>query len=75
MLRTYVVTEYECEDIEKLHSMNNQEVAEILEEIKRGWMPQNYTIHGEVGKVYSEDEYINSKLHIAINKAIMSLRS
>ena len=75
MARTYTVTEYEFEDIEELHSMSNKEVAEILEGIKRGWMPQNYFIHGEVGKVYSEEEYYNAKLHIAINKAIMLLKN
>ena len=45
MARTYTVTEYEFEYIEELHSMSNKEVAEILEGIKRGWMPQNYFIH------------------------------
>ena len=37
-------------------------------------MPQTYVIHGEEGKTYSEDEYDNAKLHIAINKAILLLR-
>ena len=74
MARTYTITEYDAEDIEELHSMSNEEVADVLEGIKRGWLPQSYIIHGEEGKVYSEDEYDNAKLHIAINKAILCLR-
>ena len=73
-MKKYVITEYEAEDIEELHSMNNEEVANTLEHIKRGYMPQTYVIHGEKGKTYSEDEYDNAKLHIAINKAILLLR-
>ena len=72
-MRTYTVTEYDEEDIEKLHGMSNKEVAEVLQGIKRGWLPQNYDIHGIVGKTYSEDQYEASKLHIAINKAILLL--
>lgn len=63
--------EFQFKDIEELHSMSNEEVANVLEIIKRNWMPQNYIIHGIYGEKYSEDEYNNAKLHIAINKAIM----
>lgn len=73
-MRKYEVIEYEAEDIEELHSMSNEEVANTLEHIKRGWMPQGYVIHGEEGKTYSEDEYGSAKLHIAINKAILLIR-
>ena len=73
-MRKYEVIEYEAEDIEELHSMSNEEVANTLEHIKRGWMPQGYVIHGEEGNTYSEDEYDSAKLHIAINKAILLIR-
>lgn len=73
-MRTYTVTEYDAEDIEALHEMSNKEVADVLEGIKRGWLPQSYEIHATEGKTYSEDIYDASKLHIAINKAIMVLR-
>lgn len=73
-MRKYEVIEYDAEDIEKLHSMSNTDVADALEHIKRGWMPQGYVIHGEEGKTYSEDEYDSAKLHIAINKAILLIR-
>ena len=73
-MRKYEVIEYEVEDIEELHSMSNEEVANTLEHIKRGWMPQEYVIHGEEGKTYSEDEYDSAKLHIAMNKAILLIR-
>ncbi len=70
MARTYTVTEYEKEDIDALVNMSDEEVAECLERIKRGWMPQNYTLYPEPDKTYTEDEYDAARLHMAINKAI-----
>lgn len=70
MSRTYTVTEYDKDDIEKLESMTTKEVIEILEHIERGWMPQDY-VYGPVdSKTYSESQYEATKLHIALNKAI-----
>ena len=39
------------------------------------WLPQSYIIHGKEDVTYSENDYYNAKLHIAINKAIMKLRN
>lgn len=74
-MKRIVETVYDAEDIEKLHEMNDEEVATVLEGIKRGRLPQSYVIHGMEDVTYSEDDYYNSKLHIAINKAIMKLRN
>lgn len=68
-MRKYEVIEYDAEDIERLENMNVEEVVEVLEHIKRGWLPQNYTFPME-GRMYSEDEYEATKLHIAMRKAI-----
>ena len=54
--------------------MNSDNVANVLEYIKHTILPQNYILHGKDGDVYSEDLYDASKMHIAINKAIMQLR-
>ena len=75
MAKTRTITEYDSEDIEKLHSMSDKEVSDVLMFIKRGHLPQSYVLHGEEGRVYSEAEYEAAKLHIAINKAIMLLES
>lgn len=65
----YEVVEYDAEDIERLDNMSTEEVVEVLECIKRGWLPQNYTFPME-GRTYSEDEYEVTRLHIAMRKAI-----
>lgn len=68
-MRKYEVVEYDAEDIECLENMSSEEVVEVLERIKRGWLPQNYIFPVE-GRTYSEDEYDATKLHIAMRKAI-----
>lgn len=68
-MRKYEVVEYDVEDIERLENMSNEEVVEVLECIKRGWLPQNYIFPVEDG-IYSEDEYEATRLHIAMRKAI-----
>jgi hypothetical protein len=70
MAKTYTVTEYEKEDIEKLDNMTNEEVIETLEYIKGGWLPQNYVCSPEYYKTYSESQYETTKLHKAMSKAI-----
>lgn len=70
-MREQTIRIYDAEDIEKLHSMSNEEITNALELIKRGWLPQSYVIHGTEGEEYSEDTYDASKLHIALNKAIL----
>ena len=49
--------------------MNTEEVIAVLERIERGWLPQNYTFPMD-GRIYSEDEYDATKLHVAMRKAI-----
>lgn len=68
-MRKYEVVEYDAEDIERLENMSVEEVVEVLEHIKRGWLPQNYVFLRE-GRTYSEDEYETTKLHTAMRKAI-----
>lgn len=68
-MRKYEVIGYDEEDIERLENMSAEDVVEVLEHIKRGWLPQNYTFPME-GRMYSEDEYEATKLHIAMRKAI-----
>lgn len=70
-MREQTIRIYDKEDIENLHSMSNEEIANTLGLIKRGWLPQSYVIHGSEGEEYSEDTYDASKLHIALNKAIL----
>ena len=66
--------EFDWQDIEELHSMKNEEVADELERIKHDLMPQSYTIHGFEKDSYSGAHYMASRMHVAINKAIMMLR-
>ena len=68
-MRKYEVIEYDAEDIECLENMSAEEVVEVLEYIKRGWLPQNYVFPIK-GRTYSEDQYDTTKLHIAMRKAI-----
>lgn len=68
-MRKYEVVEYDAEDIERLENMSVEEVIEVLEHIRRGWLPQNYVFPRE-GRTYSEDEYDATKLHVAMRKAI-----
>ena len=68
-MRKYEIIEYDAEDIERLENMSAEEVVEILECIKRGWLPQNYVFPRE-GIGYSEDQYEATRLHIAMRKAI-----
>lgn len=68
-MRKYEVVEYNAEDIERLENMNTEEVIAVLERIERGWLPQNYTFPMD-GRIYSEDEYDATKLHVAMRKAI-----
>lgn len=71
MPKTYTVTKYDSEDIEKLKHMTNEEVVEVLKYIKRGWLPQTY-IYGtpDEYETYTEEQYENTRLHRAIQKAI-----
>lgn len=71
MPRTYTVTEYDSEDIEKLKYMTNEEVIEVLEYIERGWLPQTY-VYGtpKEEETFTEEQYENTKIHRAIQKAI-----
>ena len=68
-MRKYEVIEYDAEDIECLENMSAEEVVEVLEYIKHGWLPQNYVFPIK-GRTYSEDQYDTTKLHIAMRKAI-----
>ena len=68
-MRRYEVVEYDAEDIALLENMSEVEVIEVLKHIKRGWLPQNYVFPME-GRIYSEDEYEATRLHVAIRKAI-----
>lgn len=68
-MRKYEVIEYDTEDVERLENMSVEEVVEVLEYIKRGWLPQNYVFPRE-GGIYSEDEYETTRLHTAMRKAI-----
>lgn len=70
MSKTYTITEYYKEDIEKLDYMTKKEVIETLEYIERGWLPGNYVCGPRDGETYSENEYDATKMHKALNKAI-----
>lgn len=69
-MRKYEVVEYDAEDIERLENMSVEEVVEVLEHIKRGWLPQNDVFLPIEGRTYSEDEYETTRLHTAMRKAI-----
>lgn len=68
-MRKYEVIEYDTKDVERLENMSVEEVVEVLEYIKRGWLPQNYVFPRE-GGIYSKDEYEATRLHTAMRKAI-----
>lgn len=70
MAKTYIVTEYDKDDIEALDNMNNDEVIAILEFIQRGYLPQDYVCGTSDYETYSESQYESTKLHKAIGKAI-----
>ena len=65
---TKTITEYEMEDYDNFEkNLTDEEAANILEYINRGWVPDyNYT--------GSESDYENFKMHIAMYKAIDKLR-
>lgn len=65
---TRTITEYEMEDYDNFgKNLTDEEAANILEYINRGWIPDyNYT--------GSEDDYENFKMHTAMYRAINKLR-
>lgn len=76
MARTYMVTEYTNEDIEKLEHMSISDVVEKLEQIKRGWLPTNWTFaDADPDRIISEDVYEATALHHAINIAIEQVKN
>lgn len=66
-MKEYVVKEYEMKDYkEASDKMTNADIINLLEYIKRGYLPDyNYT--------GSEEDFENYKLHAAIWKAIQVL--
>ena len=70
MPHQHTVTIYDAEDIEKLDDMTAAEVIETLEDIKRGWLPQDYICLVSAHKPYTEDQYNTPRLHKAMTKAI-----
>lgn len=73
MARTYTVTEYDKDDIEKLSSMGKNEVISILSGIKRGWLPQDDVCSPNDYETYTKSQYEATKLQIAVSKAIEML--
>lgn len=73
MPKTYTVTEYDKSDIEKLSSMEKDEVISILSGIKRGWLPQNDVCSPSDYETYTESQYEATKLQIAVSRAIEML--
>lgn len=70
MPKTYTVTEYDKNDIERLDFMSKADVIEILERIGRGWLPQDCVYSPRKYETYTESQYDATKLHKAISKAI-----
>ena len=70
MSRTYTVTEYDKDDIEKLDSMTKDEIIGILEHIARGWLPQNHVCGPQEFETYNQNQYDATRLHKAVRKAI-----
>lgn len=71
---THTETVYDAIELEALDLMDNETIAEVLEGIERGWLPQDYIVRVEDGKEYSEDKYWSTRQHIAIQKAIKLIR-
>lgn len=69
MKKTEVI-EYEKEDYDALDNMSKDEIISQLEFIKRGYLPQNY--YAQDG---SESDYENTKMHIAMRKAIEAIEN
>lgn len=67
-MKEYTVKKYEMKDYEKVSKeMTNEDAANLLEYIKRGYLPDyNYT--GD------ETDFERYKLHIAMSKAIQALK-
>lgn len=57
-------------DDEELNEMSNQEIADQLRRIKRGWMPQDY-----LRKDGTEDDFNKTRMHIAMSLAIEKLEA
>ena len=49
--------------------MSIEEIIHVLERIKRGYLPQDYMYYNG-----TEEDYENTKLHIAMSKAIKILK-
>ena len=67
-MKEYTIKEYEESDYEALEDMPIEEIVHVLEYIKCGYLPQNYYYNG------TEEDYENTKLHIAMSKAIKILK-
>ena len=67
-MKEYVIKKYDYEDYVAVENMSPDETINILEHIKRGYIP-DYNFTG------NEDDLERYKLHVAMNKAINIIRS
>jgi hypothetical protein len=70
-----MVRVYSYEEIKQLHNMSNQEVIETLKETKNEFLPINYILEPKEGRLYSESHYNDTRLQIAMEKAIELLEN
>lgn len=80
-MKEYSVRLYDDADILELEALDRNEVIEVLEHIRRGYLPDARVYPKKDGdgwlkhlEHYTEEQYEATKMSIAIDKAIALLR-